>query len=104
MSSPPRLRKDLSDLEAALEAARAALAAGDVGEAERAAKALSAVTRAAEALADLGRALAPSVSDETREADDAQARADVERRIRNLVRRARRAGYRAGASGAGGAS
>ncbi|MBU6372779.1 MAG: hypothetical protein KJS97_08630 [Alphaproteobacteria bacterium] len=101
MSSPTRLRADISDLEAALDAARAALAAGEMGEAERAAKALSAVTRAAEALADLGRALASPVSDETRAADDAQARADVERRIRNLVRRARRAGYRAGAGRAG---
>jgi hypothetical protein len=65
-------------------------------EAERAAKALTAIARAAEALAEIQTAEALRREGPTNE-DDIRARADLERRIRNLVRRARRAGYLAGA-------
>ena len=93
-------RADLDDLYAVLDAARAALAAGDPAEAERSAKALAAIARAAEALAALraARLLQPEGA---LDPDHERARADVERRIRNLVRRARRAGYRAGSRGEG---
>lgn len=88
---------DHSDLHRALDRARAALSAGDAPEAERAAKALAAIARAAEALAEL-EAAASLRREGSLDAIEDEHRADLERRIRNLVRRARREGYRAGAA------
>ena len=84
----PNASPHLDALRAALEAGKAALATGEAVEAERIARALLSLVKAIDAVGALAAAEAKS---ESAEGDDIERdRSELERRILDLVERARR--------------